>query len=73
LILRCAFCIGACKASPAIPQFARLPLQFGRHRGVSGFAETIDPRIETEVIACPPDTPRDYACAWRFTLKDSAS
>ena len=40
----------------------------------SGFAETIDPRIETEVIACPPDdTPRDYACAWRFTLRDSAS
>ncbi len=35
----------------------------------SGFARTIDPRIETEVIACPPDAaPRDYACAWRFTL-----
>jgi hypothetical protein len=33
------------------------------------FARTIDPRIETEVIACPPDPePRDYACAWRFTL-----
>lgn len=35
----------------------------------SGFARAIDARIETEVIACPPDEePRDYACAWRFTL-----
>ncbi len=35
----------------------------------SGFASTIDPRIKTEVIACPPDdTPRDYYCAWRFSI-----
>ena len=34
-----------------------------------GFASAIDPRIQTEVIACPPDPGlRDYACAWRFTL-----
>lgn len=35
----------------------------------TGFASAIDPRIRTEVLACPPDEgERDFACAWRFTL-----
>jgi hypothetical protein len=33
------------------------------------FARTVDPRIETRCIACPPDAhPEDYWCAWEFTL-----
>lgn len=33
------------------------------------FAETIDPRITTECIACPPDTlERNWYCGWRFSL-----
>ena len=33
------------------------------------FAETIDKRIKTECIGCPPDEhPEDWWCAWRFTL-----
>lgn len=33
------------------------------------FAETIDPRITTECIACPPDTmEREWYCGWKFTL-----
>ncbi len=33
------------------------------------FARTIDPRIETRCIACPPDQhPEEYYCAWEFML-----
>ncbi|ACH39843.1 hypothetical protein Gbem_2839 [Citrifermentans bemidjiense Bem] len=36
----------------------------------SGFASTIDPRIQTNCIACPPDEhPEEFWCAWEFTLK----
>jgi len=34
------------------------------------FARTIDPRIKTKVICCPPDAEAgiDYYCGWRFTI-----
>ena len=33
------------------------------------FAKTIDSRIRTECICCPPDEhPEQWACAWRFYL-----
>lgn len=33
------------------------------------FAKTIDSRIETSVISCPPDKhPSDWFCGWRFKL-----
>jgi hypothetical protein len=33
------------------------------------FAESIDPRIKTECIGCPPDEhPEEWYCAWRFSL-----
>ena len=33
------------------------------------FAETIDSRIKTECIGCPPDDhPEEWYCAWRFTI-----
>jgi len=35
------------------------------------FARTLDPRIRTRCIACPPDPhPEEYWCAWEFTLVD---
>jgi len=35
------------------------------------FAKTIDPRIKTECLACPPDEDeRDYYCGWRFSIEE---
>ena len=35
------------------------------------FAYTIDPRLKTEVIFCPPDLrPDGCYCTWQFTLQD---
>ena len=35
------------------------------------FAKTIDPRLSTRCLACPPDPhPEDFWCAWEFTLQD---
>jgi hypothetical protein len=37
----------------------------------STFAETIDPRIQTHCITCPPDDhPEAYYCGWEFSVKD---
>lgn len=37
----------------------------------SRFASTIDSRIHTECIGCPPDDhPKDWYCAWRFTIPE---
>ena len=34
----------------------------------SQFARTVDARIKTRCIACPPDEVTDFFCAWEFTL-----
>jgi len=35
----------------------------------SGFARTIDPRIQTRCLGCPPDPhPDEWWCAWEFTI-----
>ena len=37
----------------------------------SYFGESIDPRICTECIGCPPDDhPPEWYCAWRFTIPE---
>lgn len=36
----------------------------------ASFAHTIDPRIRTDCIACPPDDhPDDWFCAWKFYIE----
>jgi hypothetical protein len=37
----------------------------------AGFAETIDPRLATECLRCPPDDCAGGYCRWRFTLKNA--
>jgi len=32
------------------------------------FARTVDPRITTRCIACPPDPVTDFSCAWEFRV-----
>ncbi len=35
------------------------------------FAQTIDSRIKTECIACPPDPDgRDFYCGWKFMMEE---
>ncbi len=34
----------------------------------SRFAKTIDPRIETSVISCPPDPTANFYCGWMFKI-----
>jgi len=36
----------------------------------AGFARTIDPRIKTSVIGCPPDpnAGKDFFCGWKFWI-----
>lgn len=70
LIFRMRTCrVQEARRRKGLPDFPCKPVGVVEY---SGFAETVDPRIKTEVIACPPDDePRDYACAWRFTLAKS--
>jgi hypothetical protein len=35
------------------------------------FAETIDPRIQTRCLTCPPDPVDHHFCGWEFTLKEA--
>jgi len=36
----------------------------------TGFAKTIDPRIKTECLQCPPDAEsgKEFYCGWRFSI-----
>ncbi len=34
------------------------------------FARTVDPRIRTRCLHCPPDAPEGMYCGWEFTLAE---
>jgi len=37
----------------------------------STFARTVDPRIRTTCVHCPPDAPEGRCCAWEFVVEDA--
>lgn len=73
---RCVFLMNRCRVQDArrrkgLPDF---PCKAVGVVEYSGFARTIDPRIRTRCLTCPPDPhPPDVWCAWEFYLDDDAS
>ncbi|MBM3296029.1 MAG: hypothetical protein FJY83_00335 [Candidatus Aminicenantes bacterium] len=70
---RCVFRMKACRVQEARRKqgLADFPCKEVGIVEYSGFARTIDPRIETRCLHCPPDPhPQDSYCAWEFILRD---
>lgn len=69
---RCVFRMNDCRVQEArrrkgLPDFPCKPVGLVEYET---FASTIDPRIKTRCIACPPDEhPPDYYCAWEFSIE----
>lgn len=70
---RCVFRMNDCRVQSArkrkgLPDF---PCKVIGIIEYGDFASTIDSRIKTKCICCPPDShPEDYYCAWEFTIED---
>jgi hypothetical protein len=68
---RCIFRMLDCRVQAArkrknLPDFPCKPVGLVEYEY---FAKTIDPRIQTKCIACPPDPhPEYYYCAWEFMV-----
>jgi len=68
---RCVFRMNRCRVQEARKRqgLTDFPCKSVGIIEYSLFAETIDPRIKTRCIVCPPDPhPDDVYCAWEFTL-----
>ncbi len=60
--------VQAARKRKGLPDFPCKPVGLVEY---AGFARTIDPRIETRCVGCPPDEhPEEWYCAWEFTLQD---
>ena len=70
---RCIFRMNDCRVQYArkrrnFPDFPCKPVGIIEYQD---FAKTIDPRIKTKCICCPPDQhPDNYYCAWEFTIEE---
>ena len=70
---RCVFRMNNCRVQYArkrrnLPDFPCKPVGIIEYED---FAKTIDPRIKTRCICCPPDQhPDNYYCAWEFTIEE---
>ena len=71
---RAVFRMRECRVQSArrrkgLPDFPCKPVGLVEY---TGFARTIDPRIRTRCISCPPDAGTGAAaCAWEFSLEPS--
>ncbi len=58
--------VQAARKRKNLPDFPCRPVGLVEY---SGFARTIDPRIKTRCLACPPGPhPLGYYCAWEFSV-----
>jgi hypothetical protein len=68
----CVFRMNSCRVQEArhrqgLPDFPCKPIGIVEY---SGFAKTIDSRITTQCLTCPPDPhPHDVWCAWEFKIE----
>ena len=68
---RCVFRMTTCRVQEArrrknLPDFPCKPVGIVEY---TNFAKTIDPRIKTKCLGCPPDPiNKDYYCAWEFLM-----
>jgi hypothetical protein len=70
--IHCVFRMNRCRVQEArkrqgLPDFPCKSIGIVEY---SGFAKTIDPRIKTKCLVCPPDShPSDVWCSWEFRLE----
>jgi len=68
----CVFRMNSCRVQEArkrqgLSDFPCKPVGIVEY---SGFARTIDPRIKTTCLTCPPDPhPQEFWCAWEFKIE----
>jgi hypothetical protein len=68
LIFRMVECrVHQARARKGLPTFNCQPVGIMEF---STFARTIDPRIQTRCLVCPPDPMTTPGCGWEFTLKE---
>jgi hypothetical protein len=67
LILRMVRClVQKTRGSQGLPNY---PCKSAGLVEFETFARTIDSRIATECVSCPPDEhPKEWVCAWRFSI-----
>lgn len=60
--------VQAARKRKNLPDFPCKPVGLVEY---ANFASTVDPRIKTRCLVCPPDEhPEDYYCAWEFILQE---
>ncbi len=70
---RCVFRMNTCRVQDARKRkgLSDFPCKEVGLVEYTTFAATVDPRIRTRCLACPPDDhPDEWWCTWEFTLED---